>query len=59
MAVTTWHPLNTLPMKQLALKTSTIFALTSSDRAQIFHALRVDGVHATPQGLEFVVFDVL
>ena len=54
-----WHPPNTLSMKQLTLKTVSLVALTSSDRAQTLHALRVDRVNATPQGLEFVVFDIL
>ena len=36
-----------------------LVALTSSDRAQTLQALRVDRVTTTPQGLEFVIFDVL
>ena len=36
-----------------------LVALTASDRAQTLQALRVDRVSTTPQGLEFVVFDVL
>ena len=46
-------------MKKLTLKTVALVALTSSDRAQTLQALRVDRVSSTPQGLEFVVFDVL
>ena len=55
----TWHPPSTLSLKQLTLKTVALVALTSSDRAQTLHALRVDRVAVTPQGLEFVVFEVL
>ena len=55
----TWHPPESLSLKQLTLKTAALVALTSSDRAQTLQALRVDRVHATPLGLEFVVFDVL
>ena len=55
----TWHPPASLSLKQLTLKTVALVALTSSDRAQTLHALRVDRVAVTPQGLEFVVFDRL
>ena len=54
-----WHPPATLSIKQLTLKVVALVALTSSDRAQTLQALRVDRVSSTPQGLEFVVFDVL
>ena len=37
----------------------TLIALTASDRAQTIHALRVDRVAITNQGLEFVIFDTL
>ena len=55
----TWHPPAALTLKQLTLKTVALIALTSSDRAQTLHALRVDRVSVTPQGLEFVIFEVL
>ena len=55
----TWHPPASLSIKQLTLKTVTLVALTTSDRAQTLQALRVDRVSSSPQGLEFVVFDVL
>ena len=54
-----WHPPTALTLKQLTLKTVALVALTSSDRAQTLHALKVDRVAATPQGLEFVVYEVL
>ena len=54
-----WHPPAALSLKQLTLKTVALVALTSSDRAQTLQALRVDMVTASPQGLEFVIFDVL
>ena len=54
-----WHPPASITMKKLTLKTVALVALTSSDRAQTLQALRVDRVSSTPQGLEFVVFDVL
>ena len=55
----TWHPPSALTLKQLTLKTVALIALTSSDRAQTIHALRVDRVSITNQGLEFVIFDRL
>ena len=54
-----WHPPSSLSLKQLTLKTVMLIALTSSDRAQTIHALRVDRVSSTPEGLEFVIFDIL
>ena len=48
-----------LSLKKLTLKTAALIALTGSDRAQTIHALRVDRVSATSQGLEFVIFDRL
>ena len=54
-----WHPPSALTLKQLTLKTVALIALTSSDRAQTIHALRVDRVSITNQGLEFVIFDRL
>ena len=55
----TWHPPSSLTLKKLTLKTVALIALTSCDRAQTIHALRVDKVSVTPQGLEFVIFDLL
>ena len=55
----TWHPPDALTLKQLTLKTVALIALTSSDRAQTLHALRVDRFSVTSQGLEFVIFEVL
>ena len=55
----TWHPPCSLTTMQLTLKTVALVALTASDRAQTLQALRVDRVSSTPQGLEFVIFDVL
>ena len=37
-----WHPPQDLTMKQLTLKTVTLIALTSSDRAQTIHALDIN-----------------
>ena len=54
-----WHPPSAITLKQLTLKTVTLIALTASDRAQTIHALRVDRVAITTQGLEFVIFDRL
>ena len=54
-----WHPPSAITLKQLTLKTVTLIALTASDRAQTIHALRVDRVAITNQGLEFVIFDRL
>ena len=54
-----WHPKESLTLKQLTLKSVTLVALTSSDRAQTLHALRVDQAHVSAEGLVFVVPSVL
>ena len=54
-----WHPIENLSLKQLTLKTVTLVALTSSDRAQTIHALRADNVHVSSEGLVFVVPSIL
>ena len=54
-----WHPMESLSLKQLTLKTVMLVALTSSDRAQTLHALRTDQVELTDDGLVFVVFSRL
>ena len=54
-----WHPKESLSLKRLTLKTVALVALTSSDRAQSLHALRVDKAEFTPDGLVFVIDTVL
>ena len=54
-----WHPKESLSMKQLTLKTVALVALTSSDRAQTLHALRVDNAHVSAEGLVFVIPSIL
>ena len=55
----TWHPAQSLSMRQLTLKTVALIALTSSDRAQTIHALNVDHLNYVSQGLEFNVPSLL
>ena len=52
-----WHPPEVLSKKQLTLKTVTLIALTSSDRAQTIHALDIDHIHfkGAGNGVEFHV----
>ena len=52
-----WHPPQDLSMKQLTLKTVSLIALTSSDRAQTIHSLDIDHLHylGNGRGLEFNV----
>ena len=51
-----WHPVNSISLKQLTLKTVALIALTSSDRAQTLHLMDVELIHTTPQGdLEFEI----
>ena len=52
-----WHPPQDLTMKQLTLKTVTLIALTSSDRAQNIHALDINHLKilGNGKGMEFHV----
>ena len=52
-----WHPPQDLSMKQLTLKTVTLIALTSSDRAQTIHALDINHLNylGNGKGMEFLV----
>ena len=54
-----WYPANSLDMKQLTLKTVSLVALTSCDRAQTLHLLSVEHVHISVHGIEFVVPNIL
>ena len=54
-----WHPKESLSLKQLTLKTVALVALTSSDRAQTIHALRVDFTQFSDEGLVFVIPSIL
>ena len=54
-----WHPPENLSMRQLTLKTVTLIALTSSDRAQTLHALDIQYLNYVAQGLEFLVPSLL
>ena len=54
-----WHPKESLTLKQLTLKTVALVALTSSDRAQSLHALRVDQAHFSTEGLVFIIPTIL
>ena len=55
----TWHPVSSLCLKQLTLKTVTLVALTSCDRAQTIHKLSVENVNISAHGLEFIVPEIL
>jgi len=54
-----WHPANSLNLRQLTLKTLALIALSSSDRGQTLHALNIENTHLTAEGVEFVIFTPL
>ena len=54
-----WYPNNTLSTKKLTLKTCMLIALSSSDRAQTIHSMRVDRCVVTARGVEFPIFSKL
>ena len=57
--ISKWHPPSSLSTKLLTLKTVSLIALTSCDRAQTLHALSVEKVHISANGVVFVVPSVL
>ena len=54
-----WHPPESLSLRELTLKTVTLVALTSSDRAQTIQSMKSNRVEATNEGLVFVICDLL
>ena len=54
-----WFPHKNLSLKQLTLKTCLLTALSSSDRAQTIHSMRVDNCVCTARGMEFPIFSKL
>ena len=54
-----WFPNNELSIKKLTLKTCMLIALSSSDRAQTIHSMRVDRCVCTARGVEFPIFSRL
>ena len=57
--LSSWFPHNNLSLKQLTLKTCMLIALSSSDRAQTIHSMRVDTCVCTARGVEFPIFSKL
>ena len=54
------HPIDTLSLKDLTLKkTLSLIALTSSDRAQTIHAMKVNSYVENNDNITFVIFDRL
>ena len=57
--LSSWFPHKNLSLKQLTLKTCMLIALSSSDRAQTIHSMRVDNCVCTARGVEFPIFSKL
>ena len=54
-----WHPANTLDLRKLTLKCLGLIALTCSDRCQSIHALDIENVHVSDNGITFVIYKLL
>ena len=52
-----WHPISSLSLKQLTLKTIALIALSSSDRGQTLHLMDIERTHISNDGIEFVIKD--
>lgn len=53
------HPASSLSLKFLTLKTLALIALTSSDRGQTLHSIKIDNLVESETGIDFVVLDRL
>lgn len=53
------HPIENLNLKQLTLKTLALIALSSSDRGQTLHLLKVNNLVIEDNEISFVIFDKL
>ena len=54
-----WHPIESLTMKQLTLKTVALLALTSSDRGQTIHLTKINNMTWDGGELKIVIKDRL
>ena len=52
-----WHPMESLSLKNLSLRTIALLALTSSDRGQTLHLASLDNMVIEENSLKFVVKD--
>ena len=57
--LSSWYPHKKLNLKKLTLKTCMLIALSSSDRAQTIHSMRIDNCVCTGRGIEFPIFSKL
>lgn len=54
-----WHPINSLSLKQLTLKTLALIALSSSDRGQTLHLMNIEQTELTGDSVKFLIYDRL
>ena len=54
-----WHPISSLSLKQLTLKTLALLALSSSDRGQTLHLLNIEHTALLDDEIHFVIFNRL
>ena len=55
----TWHPISSLSLKALTLKTVTLVAVTSSDRAQTINAMDIEHCTVSDEGILFPIHSLL
>lgn len=54
-----WHPISSLSLKQLTLKTIALIALSCSDRGQTLHRLNIEKTQFEHDGISFIILDRL
>ena len=54
-----WHPIQSLTLEQLTLKTVALVALTSSDRAQTLESIDIEHSHDSEEAIMFPIYSLL
>ena len=54
-----WHPIQSLTLEQLTLKTVALVALTSSDRAQTLESIDIEHSHDSEEAIMFPIYTLL
>ena len=55
----TWHPPESLSLKQITLKVAALLAISSSDRGQTLHLANIDDLILESDNLKFVIKNLI
>lgn len=54
-----WHPISSLSLERLTLKTVSLVAISSSDRGQTLEAMDIEHCHFSDEGILFPIYTLL